>query len=419
MSLSSLLGFSKAVEKARGTPTVPRLIEWIDGSRVHHDLDAALVDGRDFTPGDSYFNLRLSGLHLADSRRFAQQILPLFICLAEFRSRGKPQTIPFSLGPNTIRQRLKEIQTGEDSNDGGKPRPGWVELRDLEIVRPMPVSVANLQAFIGLYAVPGDDVARTLLNVLGSVSEALGGALAPALAVAEKVYSGFNDLLGINGVTPQVEALHGNMLKKSGYLLVSNAPENSPYKGKLFVSGARLRKGEEIDSPLVTDFDYCLLAVQRRETVIEAGGTAPDLLGTQWDEVIAGFDGPDGAALAAFRKLQRTIYGAELIARDRDAVLAGYLLEFDKAARIFGKQKEADGVTRGTVGDGLLSAVSGIPEIYGPLSKESIVALSEEETDELRSGSTAWTRSAQLRIALTNEPPGSVADTIMSAQNVH
>jgi hypothetical protein len=173
----------------------------------------------------------------------------------------------------------------------------------------MPVSLANLQAFIGLYAVPGDDIARTLLNVMGSVSGALGGALAPALAVAEKVYSGFNELLGIKGVTPQVEALHGNMLKTSGYLLVSNAPENSPYKGKLFVSGARLRTGEGTDSPLVTDFDYCLLAVQRRETVIEASGTAPDLLGAQWDEVMEAFNGPEGAALAAFRKLQRTIYG--------------------------------------------------------------------------------------------------------------
>jgi hypothetical protein len=277
---------------------VPRLIEWIDASRIRNDPDAALVDGKDFTPGDCYFTLRLSGLHLTDSRRFAQQVLPLFLCLAEFRSRGKPQTVPFSLGPNAIRQRLKEIQP--DAKDDETPRPAWVELRDLEVVRLTPVTISNLQAFIGLYAVPGDDVARTLLNVLGGVSEALGGALAPALGVAEKVYSGFNELLGIKGVTPQVEAMHGNMLKKSGYLLVSNAPENSPHKGKLFVSGARLRTGEATDSPLATEFDYCLLAVQRRETVIEAGGTAPDLLGAQWDEVMEAFTKADGAALEAF-----------------------------------------------------------------------------------------------------------------------
>jgi len=417
MSLWDLFSFSKAVEAARGAPTVPRLVEWIDASRIRHDPDAELVDGKEFTPGECYFTLRLSGLHLADSRRFAQQVLPLFLCLAEFRSRGKPQTVPFSLGPNTIRQRLKEIQTG--ASDDEKARPGWVELRDIEIVRLMPVSLANLQAFIGLYAVPGDDIARTLLNVMGSVSGALGGALAPVLAVAEKVYSGFNELLGIKGVTPQVEALHGNMLKTSGYLLVSNAPENSPYKGKLFVSGARLRTGEGTDSPLVTDFDYCLLAVQRRETVIEASGTAPDLLGAQWDEVMEAFNGPEGAALAAFRKLQRTIYGSELIARDRDAALAGYLLEFDKAAKVYGKPKETEGLTRsGTRGDNLLSAVSKIPQIYEPLSEEGAVKLSDEETKDLRSGASAWTRAAGLRIELAkaNKPAGSVADAIMRAQ---
>ncbi|UVC12305.1 hypothetical protein IHQ71_29195 (plasmid) [Rhizobium sp. TH2] len=420
MSLWDLFSFKKAVDTARkasGAQTVPRLVEWIDAERIRHDRDPELVDGKTFTPGDCYFTLRLSGLHLADSRRFAVKVLPLFLCLAEFRSRGKPQTVPFSLGPNTIRQRLKEIQPDAPENE--KARPGWVELRDIEIVRLMPVSLNNLQAFVGLYAVPGDDIARTLLNVMGSVSGALGGALAPALAVAEKVYSGFNELLGIDGVTPQVEALHGGLLKQSGYLLISNAPENSPHKGKLFVSGGRLRTGEAADSPLVTDFDYCLLAVQRRETIIDASGTAPDLFGTQWEEVIESFNGADGAATNSFRKLQRTIYGSELIARDRDAALAGYLLEFDKAAKVFGKPTEAAGLTRGgEEGHDLLSAVSGIPQIYGPLVEQSSLSLTTDEREALRSGESAWKRAAQLRNELANRDgsAGDVADAIMGIQ---
>lgn len=131
------------------------------------------------------------------------------------------------------------------------------------------------------------------------------------------------------------------------------------------------------------------------------------------------FKGSDGAALDAFRKLQRTIYGSELIARDRDALLAGYLLEFDKAARVFGKPKETEGLTRGASGDDdPLSAVSKIPQIYGPLSKRGTFKLSDKETDELRSGATAWARAAALRIELSkaNKPAGSVADTIMRAQ---
>jgi hypothetical protein len=131
------------------------------------------------------------------------------------------------------------------------------------------------------------------------------------------------------------------------------------------------------------------------------------------------FNGPEGAALAAFRKLQRTIYGSELIARDRDAALAGYLLEFDKAAKVYGKPKETEGLTRSaTRGDNLLSAVSKIPEIYGPLSEEGDIKLSDEEKKRLKSGASAWTRAAGLRIELAkaNKPAGRVADAIMRAQ---
>src|SRR5262249_24992282 len=153
-------------------------------------------------------------------------VLPLCVCLAEFRRGGKRETVPFSLGPDTIRQRLKEMEP--DKKDENKPRPGWVELRDIEIVPPSPVSQANVEAFVGVYAVPGDDIAKTLLNVMGTISQAFGATLTPALAVAEKVYEGFTSLLGVKGVTAEVEAVHGNLLRNSGYLLVSNAPEDSP-----------------------------------------------------------------------------------------------------------------------------------------------------------------------------------------------
>src|SRR5262249_33308949 len=154
------------------------------------------------------------------------------------------------------------------------------------------------------------------------------------------------------GVTPEVEALRGGMLANSGYLLVSNAPENSPVKGKLFVCGGRLRQGEEPGSALGTRVDYCLFSRQRRENGIDSNKTAPDLSGTQWAQVIDAFDGPDGAAPATFKRLQRIIYGSpDLIARDRDALLAGYLVEYNKAAQVFGKSTDAELRARGPGAD--------------------------------------------------------------------
>ncbi|HVR57020.1 MAG TPA: hypothetical protein VMT72_09350 [Pseudolabrys sp.] len=415
MQILSLLGFKTKMEEVRGAATVPRLVEWIDAPRIRSDPQPDLVDGKPFVPGDCYFGLRLAGLHLKDSRRFAQQLLPLCICLAEFRQSGSRQTVPFSLGPDTIRQRLQAAQAST-SKDEAKPRPGWVELRDIEIVRPTPMSLANLETFIGLYAVPGDDVARTLLNVMGTISQAFGGALSPGLVIAEKVYDGFTTLLGVKGVTPEVEALHGDLLKNSGYLLVSNAPEDAPVKGKLFVSGGRLRRGEEVDSALVTGFDYCLLAVQRRETVIDASRTAPDLFGSYWSEVVKAFDESEDTAQIAFKRLQRTVYGsADLIARDRDALIAGYLVEYEKASQILGRQAERGLRGRGAVVKSPQGPFTKIAPLYEALTAKPKTNISVKDREQWASGAGAWMQAAELRSKLDKQPAGSVADTIIHA----
>ncbi len=415
MSIATLLGFKQSLDTIRSAPSQPRLIEWIESPRIKEDPQPELVDGAVFEPGKCYFALRLAGLHLKDARRYAQQVLPLCVCLAEFRRGGNRETVPFSLGPDTIRQRLQNAQPDKKSED--QLQSGWVELRDIEIIRPTPVSQANVEAFIGVYAVPGDDIAKTLLNAMGTISQAFGGTLSPALAIAEKVYDGFTSLLGVKGVTPEVEALHGNLLRKSGYLLVSNAPEDSPKKGKLFVSGGRLREGADTTSPLVRDFDYCLVSVQRLETLVDPNSIAPDLFATQWQEVIDAFDGESGTATAAFKKLQRAVYGStQLIPRDRDALLAGYLVEYDKAVRVLGKEEAASaGTARGAVPEGVLGAISEFTEIYDAITADGKTVVSKQQEAELRSGSSAWKRASELRAALANQPVGLVSDRIFQA----
>ncbi|WP_147250259.1 hypothetical protein [Bradyrhizobium sp. MOS003] len=414
MKILSLLGFQKKIEEIRGEQTVPRLVEWIDAKRIVNDPKQDLIDGKPFVPGDCYFELRLAGLHLKDSRRLAQQLLPLCVCLAEFRQSGSQQTVPFSLGPDTIRQRLQQLPKGADGAD--QPHSRWVELRDIEIVRPTPMSLDNLDAFIGLYAVPGDDIARTLLNVMGTIGQAFGGAISPALAVAEKVYDGFTTLLGVKGVTPEVEAMHGDLLKESGYLLISNAPENSPFKGKLFVSGGRLREGDKADSALVTGFDYCLLAVQRRDTLIDASNTAPDLFGGLWASVIKAFEESDAAAAAAFKRLQRTIYGSgDLIARDRDALVAGYLVEYRKAIAVLGTAKDDGIVLRGPGRNELLAAVEPISSFFQLLAEDPASEISDTDRKQLTSGAGAWQQAASFRSQFEQQPAGSVADLVIRA----
>lgn len=424
MSILSLLGFKTAVDAARGAPTVPRLIRWLNGDKVREDAMPGRVDGKAFEPGRSYFSLRLAGLHLRDGRRFTTERLPLCICLTEFQMAGTPKTMPFALGPDTIRQKLTAV--GATAGNGTAPQSGSVELRNIEIVPPTPVSRRNVEGFIGLYSVPGSDVARTLLNVLGTVSQAVGGALSPALGIAEKVYEGFNTLLGVQDVTPEVEALLGNLLHNSGYLLVSNLPENAPDQDQFHVVQGRLRRGAAKTSPLVIEFDYCLLAVERHDSVVEDTGTAPDLFGPLWAEVVDAFDTGGTAPALAFDRLKRSIYGSPmLIPRDRDILLTGYMVEYRNAEQALGlpapetrsRSASADAATIELTKeisdiDGLYTALTDTPPGHGS-NAEAKAYFGNPARPIARA--IALRDAIARRDASANREPGELSDIILRA----
>ncbi|MGH7069549.1 MAG: hypothetical protein ACREFO_05980 [Acetobacteraceae bacterium] len=414
MSLSSW--FSSLIEDVAHKPRRPSLFERIEGPRVTDDPDATLVDGKDFDPGGCYFGLRLAGLHLRDWRRLDTEVLPLCVCLAEFHHAGKARSVPFSVGPDTIIRRLQSAQ-GSPVMADGKPLPtGWVELRDIPIVRPTPFSSGNVELVVGLCSVPGDHVVRALLNVMGSISRAFGGAATPALGVASTLYDGFATLLGLDRMTLEVAGCEGRTLRKSGYLLVSNAAGDSPLKGKLFVSGGRLRYDNSPDSQVVTDFDYCLLAVERYETVLDKRGLAPDLFEEPWQKVLDGVRSSRDAADRAFRDMKRIIFGSsDLIKTDRDVAMVSYQLDYEKALKSFGPPAARGELTRGIASGGVASALAGFSDIYGLLTHTARRRVSPQEKKRLNSGVPDPALLAKIRAALANTSPGAVADAIMRA----
>jgi hypothetical protein len=291
-----------------------------------------LVAGDPFVPGGSYFGIRLAGLNLARAKRFATQILPLGVCLAEFGRPGAELSIPFSIGPDVIRQRLRNAGI----SDAGEADKAWIEFRDLTVLRPTPVRSGNLSLFVGLYAVPGDDLVKTLLNVMGDLGGALGiSGLAPAIKTAETVYGGFGALLGLNTLQPLVEALNGRALlgTGSGYLVVGNVPEDTLEQRNLFVKEGALR---HVDGRLVTDFDYCLIAVEHHSSIVEeANELAPDLFEEPAQEVQKTLDDRDqaGYARALDDLIGRIQRSTELIETDKDRLVSGYFVLFEKRAK--------------------------------------------------------------------------------------
>jgi len=357
------------VERVRGAPVERKLAEWVKSDRVHDDRFPDRVDGQKFQSGGSYFAVRLAGLHVVEARQFGTKRFPLFVSLAEFKQRGQDRSIPFSIGPREILGKLQAAGALTDKD----AKPGWVELQDLMALPPTPAGTGGLSLFVGLYSVPGDDIVRTLLNVVGDLSKSAGGigaAAKPALDIAKTVYDGVGSLIGLNSLQPLAQAQNGQALHESGYFVVGNAPPDT--LADLLVLQGKLCRG----TTMVTDFDYCLVAIERYATVLEeATGVAPDLFDDGWQQVVSAFGRDDAAAAkAALRRLIFSIRASPaLIDKDRSAAITAYLSKYAEEAAIDDKIK-----TRGA-GDELAQALgaaqAGLSE--NPVASEKFAIVSD------------------------------------------
>jgi hypothetical protein len=203
---------------------------------------------------------------------------------------------------------------------------------------------------VGLYSVPGSDIVSTLLDVVGNLSQTAGSfvplpAAGPALDVAKVVYNGFGSLLGLNSLQPLAQAENGRALPESGsgYFVVANAAPQA-------LAGLKVRKGILCrNNDMVTDFDYCLVAIERHATVLEeATKVAPDLFDDGWQQVVAALGGDDPTApKVALRKLLAAVRASPaLIDSDRAAAMAAYFRRYTEEVALADQLKGGD-VTRG------------------------------------------------------------------------
>ncbi|PWC35111.1 hypothetical protein [Azospirillum sp. TSO22-1] len=323
--------FWDAVTKVQHTPVEHKEAVMLPPERVLEDPFPNLVDGQKFKSGGCYFGVRLAGMHVLDARRFGTTLSPLFVSLAEFKQRGQTRSVPFSVGPHEFMDSLRSVVAAKD----GDPPSGWIERRNVPVVPPTPVGVDNLSLFVGLYSVPGSDVVRKLLNVVGDLSKTVGAVMPaaavmnPALDIARTVYAGFGSLVGLDSVQALVQAQDGRALPGtgSGYLVVVNGPPGVVEKEKMVVRGGKLCR----DKKMVTDLDYCLVAIERYATVLEEEThIAPDLFQAEWAEVLEALaTGTPGAPKEPMRKLMAVVRGTPaLIDADRVAAMAAYLQRY-------------------------------------------------------------------------------------------
>jgi hypothetical protein len=217
----------------------------------------SLAVGRAFVPEASYFSINLVDMRLAEGGKYFVSFLPMGVCVAEYTYGAERRRVPLVLSNEAVKQML--------GNAGGQP--GQVQFANMPVVRRTPFKQDNLTLFVGLFRMPYDDVARSVLQLAADVSSELGGAAIGAGAkVAAKLYDSVADIFKLKTVQPRFAFLNGMALTNSQYLLVSGSLPNGLQVSDLVVKDSRLRLQRDVNARLPA-FDYCLLSIEQTDSL--------------------------------------------------------------------------------------------------------------------------------------------------------
>jgi len=225
-----------------------------------------LAVGRDFVPEASYFGVRLLAMRLAEGGRYFVDYLPLGVCVAEYTYGPERRRVPLILSSETVKQML---------GDAGS-QPGHVHFTNMPIVRRAPVKEDNVALFVGLFRMPYTDIARSVLQLAADVSAEVGGAaFSTGARVASKLYDRVADIFSLSTVQPRFAFLDGMVLSKSSYLLVSGPLPPNIAANDLLVEDNQLRLKGDPQGQALDGFDYCLLAIEQRDSLFTPVANKP------------------------------------------------------------------------------------------------------------------------------------------------
>jgi hypothetical protein len=308
----------------------------------------SLAVGRAFVPEASYFSIKLVDMRLAEGRKYFVNFLPMGVCVAEYTYGAERRRVPLVLSNEAVKQML--------GNAGGQP--GQVQFANMPVVRRTPFKQDNLALFVGLFRMPYDDVARSVLQLAADVSSELGGAaIGAGTRVAAKLYDSVADIFKLKTVQPRFAFLDGMALTNSHYLLVSGSLPEGIHAADLVVKDSRLRLQRDLNGPLPA-FDYCLLAIEHTESLFASTSSSAGMLGTlaglpfhqRWGNV---------RSLLAQRKVKEAeeallnlkaevISSPDLTEEDRLVAVGGYDLAYAQYEQVLVPKTDTAPATRGS-----------------------------------------------------------------------
>jgi hypothetical protein len=335
-------GVREWVDWIRARPATRKLYKIID--RIEDDPIPTATDGNSFEPEASYFSVRIVEMHLQNAGEYFRNFLPIAVTLSEFKQGGQSRSSPFFLNNDRLKQALGAA--GE--------HVGAIRMENVYALRYVPVNADGLSLFCGLFRVTHHDFAAALLDLLSEI----GGQLAtPGIGqgaeVAKAVYAQIGKVIGMTGVEFRFGHLDGSFLSRgSGYRVFAGASEKDCNLDDLAMRKGKLchlnERGEERP---VTEFDYCVIAIERLSSRAIGGLLTTLPLHQQWGKVIPHLTANRlDDAEPEFGKLQAEILlSPDLTEEDRLVALALYQKKWvDVRNRI-----QAVGATRAPVSESL------------------------------------------------------------------
>jgi hypothetical protein len=244
---------------------------------IWHRLDDSHVIERDkktfaseaIVKDEDYVVLRMNEMWLVESRKLWRKQYPMLHAFVKYGETALHDVV----GP------------GQLSSLGDRNLDKMAAFNHL-IAGPLPHRGFELCALVGLYAIPGEDGARALVEVVGNLA-ALTGAGALAGAVVGVVKDSVDKVLSLDGTKLQIGVENtwaANIPLRSGYYLGIDAAEGGLTLDSLWLDAdRRLHVGRDpIQGKLFDSNDYMVLAVERH-TTNPVWGTIPEVAAAEAD----------------------------------------------------------------------------------------------------------------------------------------
>jgi hypothetical protein len=199
----------------------------------------------------AYFVLRVKEMYLQHTRVLWRKFYPMLHGSVKYGSKEEVSVT----GPG----QLKEL--GDSNLDR-------VINLNHRVAGPIPFKGDDVTVVVGLYAVPGQDATKALIDTVGKLAALGGVALGQALEITNIVKVGVEGILGLGQTSLSLGVedtfYKGNPFRSGLYVGIS-APSTEINLNELWLRDGQLVKGRDpiIGKPYV-DYDYMILEVERR-----------------------------------------------------------------------------------------------------------------------------------------------------------